>query len=55
VRRICAKKPEKLIFMYKNSVVLGSGKVRVIGSTLWSEGDPKHSKDVECHLADYMQ
>ncbi len=32
---------------------MAEGRVRLIGTTLWSEGDPKHSMDVEMHLADY--
>lgn len=41
--------------MYKNSVELAGGRVRVVGTTLWSEGDPTHKEDVESHLADYNQ
>lgn len=59
IEEICAEMPDKLVYLNAAhpSVELMNGKVRVIGSTLWSEvtDDPKRRQEVHMSLNDYRR
>lgn len=53
VRQICAQRPEKLVLLHRSSLLVDG--VRVLGTTLWSEGPEKDRQEVEMCLADYKR
>jgi hypothetical protein len=53
VRKICAERPDRLLFMHRHSVLIDN--VRVVGTTLWSKGRDEYKHVVGSCLADYYQ